>query len=77
MMLLGMVIGRCDKTRTNIPPENVLATIMVNVNLGLRASLKEMATKNFIVSFERDSKTLNRSLLQNFYICFTSGDILT
>ena len=36
----------------------------------------EMATKNFIVSFERDSKTINRSVLQNFYVCFTSGDIL-
>ena len=36
-----------------------------------------MATKNFIVSFERESKTINRSLLQNFYICFTLGDILT
>ena len=28
----------------------------------------EMATKYFIVSFERDSKTTYRSLLQKFYI---------
>ena len=40
-------------------------------------SLKGMAKKNLIDSFERDSKTMYTSLLQNFYICFTSGDILT
>ena len=34
-----------------------------------------MATKFFIVSFEGDSKIIYRSLLQNSYICFTSGDI--
>ena len=39
--------------------------------------IREMATKNVILSFERDSKTINRSLLQNFYTCFTSGDIPT
>ena len=33
-----------------------------------------MATKIF-VPFERDSKTVYRSLSQNFYMCFTSGDI--
>ena len=38
---------------------------------------KGNGNKKFIVSFERDSKTINRSLLQNFFICFTSGDILT
>ena len=46
-------------------------------HLSLSSLGDKMATKNFIVSFERDSKTINRSLLQNFYICFTSGDILT
>ena len=33
-------------------------------------SVREMATKIVIVSFERDSKTIHRSVLQNFYICF-------
>ena len=37
----------------------------------------EMATKFFIVSFERDSKIIYRSVLLNFYICFTLGDIVT
>ena len=37
-----------------------------------------METKPFIVSFERDSKTIYyRSLLQNFYTFFTLGDIVT
>ena len=36
-----------------------------------------MATKIFIVSFERYLKTINGSPLQNFYICFALGDILT
>ena len=30
---------------------------------------REMAAKIFIVLFERDSKTMYRSLSQNFYIC--------
>ena len=30
------------------------------------------ATKIFIVSFERDSKTIHRSLLHNFYVCLIS-----
>ena len=29
-MLLGMVIGRCDRPKTNASKENVLITIMVN-----------------------------------------------
>ena len=35
-----------------------------------------MATKNFTVQFERNSKIIYRSILQNFYICFTLGDIV-
>ena len=35
-----------------------------------------MATKTFIVSFERHSKTIYRSLLQNFNVCFISWHIL-
>ena len=38
-------------------------------------SLKEMATKFFIVSFERVSKTIYRSLLNYFYIFFISLNI--
>ena len=37
---------------------------------------REMATKSFIVSFERESKTIYRSLLQNFFICLISLHIL-
>ena len=32
--------------------------------------------KNFIVLFERDSKTIYGSPLQNFYTCFISGNTL-
>ena len=43
----------------------------------IRLLLKGNGNKNLIVSFERDSKTIYRSLLQHFCICFTSEDILT
>ena len=36
-----------------------------------------MATTFQVISFERGSKTIYRSLLQNFYICNTLRDILT
>ena len=31
---------------------------------------KSVEVSSFIVLFERDSKTIYRSLLKNFYICF-------
>ena len=44
--------------------------------------LKGDSNKNFIISFERDSKTIHRKEIQKqyigtyiFYICFTLGDV--
>ena len=65
---LFKTVNTCERAK-NSPSEMYLYVYMY--------MLKGMAKKNFIVSFKRDSKTINRSLLQSFYICFTSGDILT
>ena len=57
-------------------PEKV-KTILLTTHKSINWILKEMETKIFIVLFERDSKTIYRSLLQNFYICLIWWDILT
>ena len=36
-----------------------------------KCSQREVATNIFTVSFGRDSKTIYRCVVQNFYICFT------